>query len=35
MIFMLLDYKKIHNKQKFSPLDSVELPVKRCALFHI
>ena len=32
---MLLDYYKIHKKQKFSTLDIAESQVKRCGLFHI
>ena len=34
MIFNLLDYNKIHKKQKFSALDIVESPAKRCGLFY-
>ena len=30
MIFILLDYNKIHKKLKFSALDIVESRVKRC-----
>ena len=35
MIFNLLDYNKIHKKQKFSALDIVESPAKTCGLFYI
>ena len=35
MIFIILDYNKIHKKQKCSALDIVESQVKRSALFHM
>ena len=35
MIFTLLDYNKIHKKQKFSALDIVESRVKTWSVSHV
>ena len=35
MIFILLDYNEIDEKQKFSALDIIESRVKKCCLFHM
>ena len=35
MIFILLDYNEIDEKQKFSTLDIIESQVEKCCLFHM